>query len=221
MVLANMEYPKPFILEPTKLERLLEVMHELLASRPGTATVRDHFEVFMTRSHGEQLENLDDVLALDNSKKYRIERLTIRSLAADAHNVVAYDIKVDFGVVKPRKGAQPTSATAKMVTVDARSDVLTWNRQVLSQVEEQIERTWLRQATPIVALGILAILLLAFFLVQFRPVFRPTASDYAQVMWLDDEQMDIIEKATNENRPMTDAELRAVSTGQPKISDFS
>src|ERR1700687_4391400 len=213
MALANMEYPKPFILEPTKLERLLDVMHELLANHPDT-TIHDHFEVFMARSRGEQLKSLDEVLALENSKKYRIERLTIRSIASTPDSPADYEIKVDFGVVKPPKGAQPTSATAKMVTVDVRSHVPAWNRQVLSQVEEQVERTWLRQTTPILALGILVMLLLGFFLVQFRPVFRPTASDYAKIMWLDDDQLDIVEKASNENRPMTDAELRAVSTGQ-------
>ena len=32
MALANMEYAKAFILEPTKLERLVDVIHELLAA---------------------------------------------------------------------------------------------------------------------------------------------------------------------------------------------
>jgi hypothetical protein len=170
----------------------------------------------MTGNRGEQLKSLEEVLALENSKKYRVERLLIVSSASTGDDLHPgeYEIRVDFGVVKQPKGAAANASAVKLVTVDVRSDALSWNRQVLSQVEEQVERTWLRQTTPILALSALVIFLVVFFLFQYKPVLRTGSLEYSRTMWLDDKELDLIEKAANENRSLTDAEMREITTGQ-------
>jgi hypothetical protein len=213
MDLSDKEYAKAFLLEPTKLERLLEVVHERLSDHPDT-TIEDRFQVFMSGNRCDEVKSLQEALALENSKKYKIERLRIVSSASTAGAAQPeYEVQVDFGVVKKMKNV-PTAAAVKLVTVDVSSDVPSWNRQTLSQVEEQVERTWLRQTAPVVSLLILVLLFSGFFLMQLAPLINADSGGYSRIMWLDDKELDKIQKIVDENRTMTDAEMREITTGQ-------
>src|SRR5687768_13249550 len=91
------EYPKPFMLEPTKLTRLVDKMHERLNEHSPTVQ-RDQFDVFLAGNRHEQMSKVEDVLALDNSKKQKIQRLVIscsggRKVAARLDD----EVQVDFG----------------------------------------------------------------------------------------------------------------------------
>jgi len=90
-------------------------------------------------------------------------------------------------------------------------DTLPWTRQTLSQVEEQVERTWISFVTPVVSLVSLVILLMVFLLIQVLPRF---GDEPWKTMWLDDPELDRIERAVKENRPLTEAEMREISAGQ-------
>jgi hypothetical protein len=122
-----------------------------------------------------------------------------------------YEIQVDFGVVKTLKNT--TGGTAvKLVSLDVTSNAPSWNRQALAQVEEQLERTWLRQTAPVLSLISLVLILLVFFLFQMGPVAVRT--DSSKTWWLDSKELDRIEQIVNENRNMTDAEFREITTAQ-------
>jgi hypothetical protein len=64
-------YAQSFQLEPTKLTRILDKIHERLEEHAST-TKRDHFEVFMSGSR-----RVEDVLKLENSRRHKIQRLLI------------------------------------------------------------------------------------------------------------------------------------------------
>jgi hypothetical protein len=50
------EYQQPFLLEPTKLNRLVGKIHERLADHPNS-TLYDRFEVFLSGSRREEMTN--------------------------------------------------------------------------------------------------------------------------------------------------------------------
>lgn len=206
------EYQKSFLLEPTKLERLLAVMHERLQD-PSRTTLRDHFQVFMKANRCDELSSLEEVLAIENSKKYKIERLRILSVAPSSnHTEGDYEIEVDFGIERIPKSNPSNKNPVKMVVIEARSNSPSWNRQTLSQVEEQVERTWLSRTASIVALAAIVSLIVLFFLLQLE--LRATGSDWANRMWLDNETLDYIQQVDNENRALTETELRQITTQQ-------
>ncbi len=194
----------------------MEVIHERLGDYPNT-TVHDHFEVFMAGNRCDELNSVEQVLAVENSKKHRVERLLIvSSSTTEGARLPEHEVRVDFGVVKHQKTSTgaTTSTTSKLVTVEVRSDAPNWNRQTLSQVEEQVERTWLHQTAPVLSLLLMVLLLAGFFLVQFRPRLSGGSWAYSNRLWLDDKELDRVEQAMKENRTLTDAEIREITTGQ-------
>jgi hypothetical protein len=78
------EYDRAFLLEPTKLTRLIEIIHARLTDQQHT-TLRDSFEVYVSGSRREDMSNVDDVLDLDNSRKKTIERLVACNVEAPSN----------------------------------------------------------------------------------------------------------------------------------------
>ena len=66
MINVHKEYHQAFLLEPTKLGRLVDRIHERLSDHQATES-HDLFEVFFTGNRREELTTLDQVLDLDNS----------------------------------------------------------------------------------------------------------------------------------------------------------
>jgi hypothetical protein len=62
------EYARPFLVEPTKLTRLVDRIHERLAQHRDT-TPRDYFEALLSGSRREEMTSVAEVLALENSRK--------------------------------------------------------------------------------------------------------------------------------------------------------
>ena len=81
MIHVHKEYQQAFLVEPTKLGRLIDKIHERLGDHQNT-TLHDSFEVFLTGNRREEMTTLDHVLALDNSRKHRITRLVITCSAS-------------------------------------------------------------------------------------------------------------------------------------------
>ena len=67
MIRVHKEYRQALLVEPTKLGRLVDKIHERLGDHQN-ANVHHTFEVFFTGSRREEMTKLDDVLALDNSR---------------------------------------------------------------------------------------------------------------------------------------------------------
>jgi hypothetical protein len=92
----NKEYPQPFLLEKTKLDRLIDIIHDRLREHQNT-TQRDDFEVFLLDRRRDEVTSIDDVLKLDNSRKSRIRRLLVTCCASTTGAArPEHEIQVDF-----------------------------------------------------------------------------------------------------------------------------
>jgi hypothetical protein len=205
------EYYQPFLLEPTKLTRLVDKIHERLGDHAGT-TKHDSFEVFLSGNRHETLGNADSVLALENSRKHKIERLLITCSAATRGAIrPEHEVLVDFG---KEKKAQTT--TTKMVEISVRSDVAGWANRTLSEIEEQVERTWMRHRIPVAALAALVVALLSSILFQFVQLSSNhfTTQEILRPMWLRSSDLDRIEQIVAQNRTITEEEMREIKTRQ-------
>ena len=174
-------YERAFLLEPTKLTRLIDKIHERLGDHHNTTT-HDSFEVFLSDKRHEKLTSVDQVLAIENSRKHKIQRLLIvRSAATKEATHPEHEIQVDFG-----KSKTPSSDT-KIIEVSVRSEDGGWADRALSEVEEQVERTALQDVPHRVALSILGAsvsVLLLFLLILPSISIGGTNFRAADVMWL-------------------------------------
>ena len=201
------DYQKAFLVEPTKLRRLVDTVHERLASRPDLA-LQDSFEIFLAGNRHEEMSNLDDVLAHDNSRRHKITRVAITcSASAPSATRPEREVQVDFGRPKPN---QSTGTITNVVAISVRGESAAWANGTLSEVEEQTERNWVSYGQPVVLLlGVLitAVLLLASQVVVFQ---WPTSSDW----WLTRSDIARIETMLKQRSTLSDEDLRDVSTMQ-------
>lgn len=204
------DYAQAFLLEPTKLTRLVNLIHERLGDHVKTS-VRDHFEVFVSGNRREEMDSIDDVLAVENSRKQKIERLLITcSATVEGASRPEHEVQVDFGQTKI--ATSPGTPGQKVIAVSVRSDVSGWASRTLSEVEEQIERTRLHYGSPFVALLGLLVFMFVVFLSQF--VRFDSSFGLSRVMWLDQASLDRVEKILSQGRPITDEEMREITTLQ-------
>lgn len=164
MVNVHKEYQQPFVLEPTKLSRLVDKIHERLGDHQETKP-HDTFEAFFTGNLHEEMTTLDQLLALDNSRKHKITRLIITCWASSPGISRPEDeVQVDFARMRPDR----SGGSSKVVVISVRSDAAGWASRTLAEVEEQVERTWQHRVPDAVVLisHIIAatVLLTAWFL---------------------------------------------------------
>ena len=96
------QYDRAFVLEPTKLNRLMGTIHERLADHQ-LSHPHDSFELTIAGDRREEMSRVDEVLAQDNSSKRRIARLLIVSSVLAAGGArPEHEIHVDFGSPKRR-----------------------------------------------------------------------------------------------------------------------
>jgi hypothetical protein len=102
MKVIRKEYQQPFQLEPTKLTRIVDTIHERLAQHP-ISIVHDHFAVFLAGNQQEEMTTLDEVFGLDNSLRRKILRLVVRCTGSTPHDAVRpeHEVEVDFPYPKP------------------------------------------------------------------------------------------------------------------------
>jgi len=125
---------------------------------------------------------------------------------------LAFDrqVEVDLGVVKrPHNTAEGSTAT-KQIAVSVRRASQSWNSRILSELEEQIERTRVVYLSPILVLTGLIVLMAVVFLLQ---IFR-IQEDLSKQMWLDEAGLQRAENILKQNRTITDEELREITTIQ-------
>lgn len=218
MTQIHKEYEKYFWLEPTKLSRIIDKIHERLADHQHTTT-RDDFTVFLKGSRREDLTNVEDVLALDNSQKHKIQRLLIVCSASTAGAVRAeHEVKVDFpSLTSPTSTAQAPGGTATpkaAVAISVRSDTRGWASRTLSEVEEQVERTWQPYAQPVLVLVGIALGCLLVLLFLLPPSAPPERRDDSRRMWLKDSDLEFVDALVRQPRSISDQDLREVVTRQ-------
>jgi hypothetical protein len=199
------DYARPFLLEKTKLDRLLDIIHGLLNEHDNT-TEHDDFEVFLSGQRREETTSIDEVLKLDNSRKSKIQRLLITcSASTEQATRPEHEIQVDFDG-NPGK-------TKIIVTI--RSDDPGWSDRALSEVEEQVERTSLQDAPHRIALFLLLVPIAAFLiLLLLSSLHSSFALGQADIMWLREGNVDRIQQILKQNRTITDEEMREIVSMQ-------
>jgi hypothetical protein len=196
------EYQKSFLVEPSKLGRLIDKIHERLRQNQN-ATLQDMFQVFFTGDRREDMTELDDVLALDNSRKKKIKRLAITCSSSLGAARSDKEVQVDFARPKPT-----ATGTTNIVAVSVRSDNVAWANSTFAEVEEQVERYWLYNERPILVLLVLLLVALILIASQIAP---PGLSLSSQLTSTD---LDRIEAMLAQRPTLTDEDLREVSTMQ-------
>jgi len=201
------EYQKAFLLEPTKLGRIVDTIHHRLADNTNTSA-HDTFEVFLSGNRREELTSLDDVLALDNSRRQRINRLLILCTAsAPGAARPEHEVQVDFAAPK----VSHDNSVNKVIAISVRSEAPGWASRTLSEVEEQIERTGLRRGQPLGVLMLLFVVGATLLLSQFVFVSDGARPEY---MWLHQSDMARIQNLLAQHRTLTDEDAREILTMQ-------
>ena len=206
MVRVDKEYEQQaFLIEPTKLRRLVDKIHERLKNHKDSI-IQDAFEVFKTGNRREEITSLDHVLALDNSCKQKITRLVITcSVYSPEPRRLEHEVQVDFG--RPKK---TSTGNTTVVAIGVRSDAVGWASSTLAEVEEQVERNWLPHRWPSLLLIGLLMATLLFSLSQFNYRDNPRSFDW----WLGGPDLDRIEAMLAKRPILSDEDLREVSTMQ-------
>jgi hypothetical protein len=206
MINVHKEYYQPFLLEPTKLGRLVDKIHERLKDNEETRP-HDTFEVFLTGNRHEEMTALDQVLALDNSSKHKITRLIVTCSSSSLGAArPEHEVQVDFARTQPSS----SGGSSKVVAVSVRSDAAGWASRTLSEVEEQVERNWLHHVQPVVILSVLLLVALLLLASRFVSLRTPLGSGW----WLNASDIDRIETMLAQRPTLTDEELREISTMQ-------
>jgi hypothetical protein len=206
MIHVHKQYQQAFLVEPTKLGRLVDKIHERLADHPNI-TLHDTFEVFLTGNRREEMTRLDDVLALDNSRRHRITRLAITCSASSLGAArPEHEVQVDFAQPKPSSSGGSTN----VVAISVRTDGAGWASRALGEVEEQVERNWLPHARSVVVLIGLLLVALLLLASQFVSLRAPLNIDW----WLTDTELDRVAAMLAQRPTLTDQDLREVSTMQ-------
>jgi hypothetical protein len=213
MKVIHKDYQQPFLVEPTKLNRIVGKIHERLADH-ANSDPHDSFEVFLTGSQREEMTTLEEVLALDNSWKHKIERLVILCSASTPNAVrPEYEVQVDFASLTPN--STPPGSTTKPVTISVRGDAAAWASRTLSEVEEQVERTWLHHTWHTSSLIVIAIVVLvALLFLAISQFASPRGSLRADTLWLYDSDVARIETMLREQPALTDEQVREIFSMQ-------
>jgi hypothetical protein len=200
-------YERPFLLEKTKLDRILDVIHGRLGEHQDT-TKRDDFEVFLSGQRREEMTSVDDVLKLDNSRKSKIQRLLITCRAStEGETRPEHEIQVDFD-------ARNISNSKTKVTVSVKSDDAGWSDRALSEVEEQVERTSLEDGPSRVVMACLFFGVVGILVFLLLSSFAALGSGHGDTMWLRVRDVDRVEQILKQQRTITDEEMREIETRQ-------
>ena len=167
----------------------------------------------MVGDHRAELQTLDEVLALDNSAKHRIVRLRIHSQwRAPNSTSPQSELDVDFGATFK---AGTSSQTGVSIEVAGESRV--WVADTLSEIEQQVERSWVQHGPPMVSIGLIILAsLFAILMSLLGPRFETnqTARNLATSMWLTGEDISPYAEKLSRSEALSDDEQRQIFSRQ-------
>lgn len=204
------DYDHAFLLEPTKLIRLVDKIHDRMADFQST-NIRDRFEIFSLGNRREVVTSIDHVLAQENSRKRRITRLLLVS-SAFVEDIAEpqQEVVVDFA---KEKGTG--NNITKVVAVSVRSEADGWAGRTLSEIEEQVERTWQHHLRPTLTLVLIVLAALIVFILLLFSSFNSVSGRPAYAwMWLGNEDAERIAIMLENNAILNENELREVASMQ-------
>jgi hypothetical protein len=213
MTEIHKEYAWPFSLEPTKLTRLIDIVHERLADHSSSQAL-DSFSVFQKGDRLDKLSDVSQVLALENLKKRKIQRVLIQCSGASGESGSQREVTVDF--TGPRTIEGQPSRTAKGIRVSVQSEDAAWVTRTFSEVEEQVERTRQNYTQPILIL--VAVLFCLITVLSLKLPLIPLGNQSTAIdwpMWLREKNMERVKTIIgNDKHIISDDERREVETMQ-------
>jgi hypothetical protein len=215
MRIVKKTYQRAFILEPTKLTRLVGVIHERLEDHPCD-NQSDTFEVFLSDNSVELLRSLEEVLALENSKKHKIKRVLITSKSIqDGNDQDLVTLDFDSKAVD-----QNNKNMSSKISVVVQGQSASWANRTLSEIEEQLERTRREGLGPVgaalivIATLIPTVVLLVTSLPNKRPGARGLPDSPETRLWLTDEDLDRVQEMLKRDPQLSDEQIREINTRQ-------
>jgi hypothetical protein len=186
-------------------------MHEYLAG-PGDKS--DSYVVYMPGERPAERQTLEEVLALDNSKKHRIVRLRIHSeCRAPGGTSPRSEIDVDFGAIfKTGAGSSQTG-----VSIEVAGESGGWVANALSEIEQQVERSWVQHGPPMVSIIVIIVASLVTILmsiVEPRYETNRTALGLATSMWLTREDVSPYAEKLSRGEALSEDEQRQILSRQ-------
>ena len=126
---VSKKYNSSFVVEKSKLTRLLSVINERMALLQQP--IQQTYETHLSGQKNVTNSSIEEILSLDNSRRSKIERLVLlQKSVTQVPAVTEHQIEVEFD------GKSPTDVTVSIRGTDAR-----WVTESMSVVEEQVERT--------------------------------------------------------------------------------
>jgi len=129
MPIARKQFDSPFVLEKSKLRRLIEAIESKL--KENGRTPEFDFEAHLHGQKVVETASIDEILALDNSKRNRVERLVFSCTTSDPNTKT-----VDRGSTVEFDGRARTQ-----IYFAVKGDNAGWVGETFRTVEEQVERT--------------------------------------------------------------------------------
>ena len=181
------QFNSPFIVEKSKLKRLIEVLDAKFTEN-GTS-LKFEFEAHLSGQKVIETACVEEVLALDNSKRNRVERLVMNCAGTVEAEEVKRGLLIDFD--------GRTSAT---IYLAVRADNAAWAGEVFRVAEEQVERTLERSTMNLLSHNRASLsVFFSFALVLFMIVlFAGTSgnmvpSRLTNTMWLTEQDLKALE----------------------------
>lgn len=206
MRLIHKEYKQHFLVEPTKLDKLVDVIQGSLAEHRGR--VLKSYEVVFKGDRSDTFDNIDDVYRLDNSKKGKIQRLLITmSSTPDGDSKPNHEAQVDFSVLRQEKKDRLVTTQVKI-----RSDSTSWASRTLADIEQQTDRTKQQYTLPLVAACLIFISIALLALSQLT--VGNTSYQMSNMMWLSPPEVDKVGVMLKQNAVLTSENLREIQSWQ-------
>jgi hypothetical protein len=187
MPAARKTFKSPFLLEKSKLTRLLEAVK----ARFEQAALPAHL-LFQVQLRGQKLiqtASLDEVLAIDNSSKSRIEDLYVTCGDTETSDTPRnHIITVDFD------GSPPAS-----IEVGVRGKDSAWVNETFAAIEEQVERTLQRSVltrlsySKALTSALLVGVFLAGIAIYVDLMYSHAPTKLTNNMWLTDQDLKELE----------------------------
>ena len=207
MRVVRKEIESPFIVETSKLTRVVAVIEDTLAHHENLVQ-KWRFEAYLTGMRVEEAASLEEIVELDNSARNRVYRLLIICSAGVPNAVTPdHEIQVDLDG-RATKSRTTTTTTTTRMEVHVKSDDPGWASRTLAEIEEQVERMKNSRRGHAVALVIALFALVGMFL-----VFLSSAVDRGSVnqsLLLSDQDLDRVEQMLKEHPILTPEEHREI-----------
>jgi hypothetical protein len=215
MVSIEKAYKGAFVLDRSKMTRLVSVINE--SFRETNVQCMVGYEAHIGAAKIIKMSAIDEVFDLDNSKRNHIRRLTIEASSDTAESVAGeYYCKIDFN----------GSETPADVTVIVKSVDTGWGYELMSLLEEQVERTLqhsvvhrFKGSTSFELL--VSLLTVAGLLIAVMTLLIPGSRAKQDTMWLTQTDISELQKALDDSSFITEPQMWMADLYKRQIRNLS